>query len=445
MFDKSSSFGYVKDYGFGHEWWNFFEGFSNEYYYGYAPPLHAMKPRRFGKGVIFFISRKPRYEGGWFLVGVYGRAELLQEPFDPGYSLWDTIPAEYKKEILKITREELIGGGASTYPPPSLLMLRARKECSTPMPIPMPVTLYFDVGIRSLGNAFFTYIGKDRAIYLLEKAVKFVEDLVRARSTSNWIDPQVAAERLRRLLDEIVRKTPQRREASSSFHPFTVSPSSMSDKIEIRKLLRAHRLFEAELGNKLYSAVLSMCRRGGLEEKSIAILLFLLYYNKVWYTQSEKGRKAFNDLERHFSDIRELLGSLLPAIEELEGERLLSADLEDFSITSFIVALYDRFSDILDATGASKALHLLHPKLFIMWDDSIRKSYGIYVPSGNSYLRFLRMMREELAKAIEEYANERKLSVEEAEEYIVSSTGVELTKLLDEYNYLKYTRGVFRE
>jgi len=50
------------------------------------------------------------------------------------------------------------------------------------------------------------------------------------------------------------------------------------------------------------------------------------------------------------------------------------------------------------------------------------------------------MMREELATAIEEYAPERKLSVEKAEECIVSSAGVELTKLLDEYNYLKYTR-----
>ena len=71
VFGRGSSYGYVDRYGFGHEWWNFYEGFSNDYYYGYAPPIHAKKPRRFRNGgVIFFISRQsPK---NWYLVSVYG-------------------------------------------------------------------------------------------------------------------------------------------------------------------------------------------------------------------------------------------------------------------------------------------------------------------------------------------------------------------------------------
>ncbi|RLE66703.1 MAG: hypothetical protein DRJ47_01665 [Thermoprotei archaeon] len=444
---RSSSFGYVKNYGFGHEWWNFFEGFSDEYYYGYAPPLHAMKPSRFRKGVIFFISRKPGYKGGWFLIGVYGRAELLQEPFDPGYSLWDTIPPEYRGEIREVTRKELIGGSASTYSPPSLFLLRARKEYSTPMPAPMPLSLHFDVGVKGLGNAFFTYIEEDKAIHLLEKAVGFIENLVRARSTSSWVDPHVAAKKLRRLLNEIVREVPQKRGISPSFCPSIGGLPNMPGrgKVEVKELLKAHRLFELKYGNKLYNTALSVCRRGEIEEKSIAILSFLLHYNGVWYTQSEKGRKAFSDLEKHFSDIYELLSSVHPIIRELKDKTLLNVDLEDPVVTNSIVTLYNRFSGVLDATGASKALHLLHPKLFIMWDDSIRKSYGIHIPDGDNYLEFLRTTKRELSRVVEDYANKRGLSMKEAEEYIVRNTGVELTKLLDEYNYLKYTRRELRE
>jgi len=63
----SLGFGFFIDYGFGFEWWNFYEGFSNEFYFGYAPPVHSMRPRRFvNGGVIFFISRNAI--GNWYVI-----------------------------------------------------------------------------------------------------------------------------------------------------------------------------------------------------------------------------------------------------------------------------------------------------------------------------------------------------------------------------------------
>ena len=101
-----SGFGYVAEYGFGHEWWNFFEGFSDEYYYGYAPPVHALRPRRLCRGgAVFFITR--RFQGSWFLVGVYGGVEILDKPHDVGV-LWSYVPEEYRGEILEVTRAKLI-------------------------------------------------------------------------------------------------------------------------------------------------------------------------------------------------------------------------------------------------------------------------------------------------------------------------------------------------
>ena len=160
----SPGFGYVAEYGFGHEWWNFYEGFSDEYYYGYAPPVHAMKPVRFmDGGVIFFVSRQPR-SGSWCLVGVYGCAEILQEPWDPGVTLWDLVPEECRREITGRTREALADK--------LWLWLRARKEYSTPMPVPMPLSLPDDVGISRFGRAAFKYIDDaERPKALLCKAI----------------------------------------------------------------------------------------------------------------------------------------------------------------------------------------------------------------------------------------------------------------------------------
>ena len=78
-----------------------------------------------------------------------------------------------------------------------------------------------------------------------------------------------------------------------------------------------------------------------------------------------------------------------------------------------------------------------------MWDDSIRKNYQINAPDENGYLRFLKMAKEEIAELVKDCAERNGLSLEDAEKFIKDRTGMELTKLLDELNYLKFTRKEF--
>ena len=172
-------YGYFIDYGFGHEWWNFYESFSDEYYFGYAPPLHDRKPRRFRDGgLIFFISRSPEL-GNWYVVGIYGNCSINDKPFDVGMTLWDTVENEYRGHIREVTRRELLETTVFNKLSnlPSLFYLKAPKKYSTVMPTPIGINLQRDVGVKFLGQANYLYINLDRAERLLEKLIKKVSEL----------------------------------------------------------------------------------------------------------------------------------------------------------------------------------------------------------------------------------------------------------------------------
>jgi len=79
--------------------------------------------------------------------------------------------------------------------------------------------------------------------------------------------------------------------------------------------------------------------------------------------------------------------------------------------------------------SASKALHLLAPRYFPLWDDKIARAYNCHYGEfpGDKYVKFMKKMQfmvHELAPSAR------------AEE-----TGKALLKLIDEYNYAKYTKG----
>ena len=78
--------------------------------------------------------------------------------------------------------------------------------------------------------------------------------------------------------------------------------------------------------------------------------------------------------------------------------------------------------------AVAKALHMLAPGFFPLWDYEIARAYGCsyYTNPGQSYLVFCRLMRD-MANTVKNYVNSR--------------TDKTLLKLIDEYNYAKYTQG----
>ena len=102
-----------------------------------------------------------------------------------------------------------------------------------------------------------------------------------------------------------------------------------------------------------------------------------------------------------------------------------------------------------ESTGASKILHTLQPDLFVMWDMRIAGGYGLCKdatqqrPNGHEYAHvFLPRLKYEADEAIATYLAESPVATEDPAAQITSLAGAPtFPKLLDEYNYMKYTLG----
>lgn len=135
-------------------------------------------------------------------------------------------------------------------------------------------------------------------------------------------------------------------------------------------------------------------------------------------------------------------------IKDLGRERLEDMDSTDDELLRKIEKVFDevtRCSWRYESTGSSKILHTILPHLFVMWDRKIRKGILGYVDRnwGAVYAsEFLPKMRNKLEEAIQTTMQENKLSRKEAIRYIRKMCyGETLPKLIDEYNYMIYTRS----
>lgn len=77
--------------------------------------------------------------------------------------------------------------------------------------------------------------------------------------------------------------------------------------------------------------------------------------------------------------------------------------------------------------SVAKALHLLAPKFFPLWDTKIARAYKCYYNENpaESYVSFCKITKD-MADEVENY---------------ISRSDKTVIKLIDEYNYSKYTQG----
>ena len=79
---------------------------------------------------------------------------------------------------------------------------------------------------------------------------------------------------------------------------------------------------------------------------------------------------------------------------EAYGKEFRQADFD--KISPVVEKAYDKLSSRrgIGYTGASKVLHLMNKRLFIMWDKSIREEYGFKNGDSRDYVNFLKKMQE---------------------------------------------------
>jgi hypothetical protein len=162
-------------------------------------------------------------------------------------------------------------------------------------------------------------------------------------------------------------------------------------------------------------------------EMADSLGVLLLTWNQALYRY---GSFDFDRLEQCITNNMSLL-------EKYSKRSILGYSSKDDREISHLFEEFLTALEISDGSKAgtqspvatAKALHLLAPDYFPLWDDKIARAYGCYYsydPSAR-YLAFMKLCKQ-IAATLQPAIDGQ-------------DTGKTLLKLIDEYNYAKYTKG----
>ena len=173
--------------------------------------------------------------------------------------------------------------------------------------------------------------------------------------------------------------------------------------------LKLKRFSEKELRWDFYPMFLKLIDKGF----EIEALLFML---ATWNFASFRYALRDFNLDKFIETIDKVKIILKP----LKKKSFKNINFDKYS--KEIKQAFKLLSEIkgIQKTGAPKILHLLFPKVFVMWDSYIRKHYGFKKGDENDYLNFLKLMREKFPT-------------------VESLNGRTAAKLIDEHNYKTIT------
>lgn len=164
---------------------------------------------------------------------------------------------------------------------------------------------------------------------------------------------------------------------------------------------------------------------GKPSEMADGLGVLLLTWNQAFYRY---GIFDFDMLENFISnnikDIEEFRKRNITSLSDADEEKIGTI------FNDFIVALQiasGKSQGKKSPVAVSKALHLLAPGFFPLWDDKIARAYGCYYGFSPSekYISFCKIMKW-VAKEVKGY---------------IESSNKSILKLIDEYNYSRYTKG----
>jgi len=140
---------------------------------------------------------------------------------------------------------------------------------------------------------------------------------------------------------------------------------------------------------------------------------------------------------------------IFPILKKFEHETIIKVCLSD-EVKSSISVIFDKIARCpkikrFESTGASKILHTIIPNLFVMWDEKIRKAIiGNKERDGRCYaFEFLPKMQKAAEEYLDSYVKENGGNYETATLQISKmADNYSLAKLIDEYNYVRYTKRI---
>jgi len=223
----------------------------------------------------------------------------------------------------------------------------------------------------------------------------------------------------------------------------------LSGGLSWRALFQACQLFESDF--YAYDAAWLEVRKDVNWKQLHNLPIDKVRNNVIGFLNKWKCRLPYTDMladgiRRAHLECVSLLEALEDeTIEDWEPDKSKAVEGITLENSEILLRIYSRFAAIgerFSHVAASKVLHFLLPKLVVMWDNKIASSYGIPMTSRQYVYSFIPRMKEMANEAIETYRREKGCSREEAvlalNQFRSTKT---IAKLLDEYNYMKFTRG----
>lgn len=212
--------------------------------------------------------------------------------------------------------------------------------------------------------------------------------------------------------------------------------ATSSDQIEYAAAGRKNKITYAEVVDALKSVPFTV------EEDAVAKLVrFLNSWGRCRMRNNRQMRNRLRDrLQNLPKDLR-----LLPALEHAQF-----SDTTKKNVQKAYSTLRGHSSKWkVGPTAISKILHLVHPAFFVMWDKAIRTHYGredtAIAESDRGYVAYLVKMKNMAQHAMNDFHDTHPSEDAALATFLSKRLGVSrpvpLTKFLDEYNWLKVTKG----
>ena len=231
---------------------------------------------------------------------------------------------------------------------------------------------------------------------------------------------------------------------------------SSNIKISYKDLIRACQFYaQKEERDCVYPEALNGTQTKFGDPKSMtkAISSLLSIWHLVFY---RFGNFSQEKLEECITDN-------LPALKNYQYLNLREFNLTE-SESDNIRLLFDSFLDATagknskftrrSPTAVSKTLNLIAPCLFPLWDEAISLAYDcwwVYSDFGaNDYINFMQISKSQIFEILDEYMRVNSIAdLKTAEQRLISEClaisgnrySKSLLKIIDEYNYAKYTKN----
>ncbi len=161
----------------------------------------------------------------------------------------------------------------------------------------------------------------------------------------------------------------------------------------------------------------------------------LLLFLNQW-----KCRLSSGDVD--IARLRSAAAEIATALAPVQHESFIEVELDPTAkecIAEAFRLLMNAFAK-KNSTGASKAIHMYNRSLFVMWDKAIRAGYAVDTTPESYAEVFLPRMQREAREAVESIIADGRAASGEAVEIIESQcNGMPMAKLVDQYNYCKFT------